>query len=75
MSRTPYLWAERLVRQSAHEVPEAAAIFLIENPYAGTEEFLDYVSSHGFRRDFKWLLSRGVITPLTLSIYRELRSI
>lgn len=75
MSRTPYLWAERLVRQSAYEVPEAAAVFLIENPYADTEGFLTYVAKHGFRRDFKWLVSRGVITETVLDLFRLTRSI
>lgn len=75
MSRTPYIWAERLVRQSAHEVPEAAAVFVIEQPYADTESFLTYVAQHGFRRDFKWLIKQGVITETVLDLFRLTRGI
>ena len=38
-------------------------------------EFLNFVAKRGFRRDFKWLVSNGILDELAFDLYRSMQAV
>lgn len=63
----PEIWAKKLVRFNPADVPLVPAAFLIGASYSPLGELLEFISKHGFRSDFKWLVRADVLTQNALN--------